>query len=254
MKVRLLHRNNTIHQSVITTDNCTGNAWVANGLAIIYEREAKDKMVYYNQYNKKWANIPYPSANHPKATVQTSGCGTTAGAMVIATLSDKKITPIDITKYSLKNGYRALEGTSEQLFPALAKKYNLDIKQTYNLIEMVNAVKKGGISICLMNDWFRDGSGHYIVVHKIVGKSIMIKDPASTFNSVKLFSKDLFARKGNGYFIFTKKPKIDQFVETIKYLSKYEIDEKYWLKKRKIDKYFPALMIKLADVIKKLSK
>lgn len=252
MKVRLLSHNNTISEHIIITDTITGNNWIANGIAIIHKKEMKDKMIYYNQYDKKWADIPYPSNNHPKATIQTSGCGTTAVAMILATLVDKKITPIDTTKYSLKNGYRALEGTSEALFPALAKKYKLNYKETYSRTEMLSELKKGRLIICLMSSWFKNGTGHYIVAHKIVGKAIKIKDPASTFNSMKIYSETIFKQKGMQYFIFSKPEKVDEYVEAIKYLDKNEmLDGKYWLPKRKIDKYFEALIVKIYKKIKK---
>lgn len=252
MKLQMLGHNNNKTDCILIVDKKTGTKWIADGLAVIYEREVKDKMVYYNQYDKRWANIPYPSKNHPKATIQTSGCGVTVGAMIIATLSDKKITPIEMAKYSLKNGYRALEGTSEELFPALAKKYNLKYNSTYSFNEMFAEVKKGKLAIGLMSNWFKSGTGHYIIINKIIGNFIKIKDPASTLNSAKLYTKYEIRQKGTMYFIFGKQEQKDEFVEAIKYLDKIGVaDAKYWNSKRKIDKYFPELIQKIVTHIKK---
>ncbi len=252
MKIHLLAIEHYISNHILDVDKKTGNNWIENGIAIKYEKERIKKMKYYNQYSWRWAKIPYPSKNHPDATIKSAGCGTTVGAMIVASLANKKITPIHITEFSLKNGFRDLEGTSEKLFKALAKEYNLDYKDTYNFSEMLKEVKKGKLAVGLMSSWFKDGTGHYIVIHKAVENNMLkIKDPASTFNTLRLYNQDYIRGKGQQYFIYSKKPARDLYVEAITELDKLNLaDKKYWLPKRKIDKYFPKLMENIVKYIK----
>jgi len=250
MKIHLLAIEHYISNHILDVDKKTGNNWIENGIAIKYEKERIKKMKYFNQYDKKWANYPYPSKNHPTATIQTAGCGTTCAAMIVATLANKLVTPLVITKFSLENGFRGLEGTDETLFPAIAKKYDLQYAETINLDNAIKAIKDKKTVICLMNNWFKNGCGHYIVAYKMVGGLIGIKDPASTINTAKLFTKSLFKQKGSKYFIYSKKPARDLYVEAITELDKLNLaDKKYWLPKRKIDKYFPKLMENIVKYI-----
>lgn len=252
MKVHLLLKNYCVDNKILEVDKKTGENWIDNFVAVKKIKKArKKKMIFYSQYDKKWGSIPYPSKNHPDGTILTSGCGITCGAMIVATLADKRITPVEIAKYSLKNGYRALEGTSEQLFPALAKKYNLEYSESNDLKNLIKALKNGKIAVCLMNNWFKPGSGHYVVAYKMIGSLIKIKDPASTINNAKLFSQSTFKNKGSNYFIFNKKPIKDEYLEALAELDKLKIlDRKYWADKRKIDKYFPELLQNFVKYIK----
>jgi hypothetical protein len=256
MKVHLLLKNYCVDNKILEVDKKTGENWIDNFVAVKKIKKArKKKMIYYSQYDKKWANYPYPSKNHPQATIQTSGCGTTSAAMIVANLSNKLITPLVMAKYALENGFRELEGTSETLFPAIAKKYNLEYSESNDLKNLIKALKNGKIAVCLMNNWFKPGSGHYVVAYKMIGSLIKIKDPASTINNAKLFSQSTFKNKGSNYFIFNKKPIKDEYLEALAELDKLEIlDRKYWAGKRKIDKYFTDLIQKIAKYVGKENK
>jgi len=252
MKIHLLAIGYYVSNHILDVDKKTYKFWVENGIAVKYEKERIKKMKYFNQYDKKWANYPYPHPKtHPDATIQTSGCGIVAAAIVVVNLADKLVTPLVMAKYSLKNGFRGLEGTDEALYPAIAKEYNLQYAETVNLNNAIKAIKDKKTVICLMDNWFKNGCGHYIVAYKTVGGLIGIKDPASTFNTAKLFTKSLFKQKGSKYFIYSKKPARDLYVEAIVELDKLNLaDKKYWLPKRKIDKYFPELMENIAKYVK----
>lgn len=249
MKVCLLLIDYGVSNHVIKTNKKTGDNWIKNLVAV--KSEGRDKMIYFSQYDKKWKNFPYSSKNHPKATIETAGCGITAAAIIIANLANKLINPLLMAKFSLENGYRGLEGTTEGLFPAIAKKYDLIFEQSNDIKDLMNALKNGKLVVCLMNDWFRPGMGHYIVAYKTIGGLIKIKDPASTINNAKLYSQSTFKTKGAQYFIYNAKPKKDEYIEAIVELDKLDIlDRQYWANKRKIDKYFPELIKNFAKYAK----
>ena len=44
--------------------------------------------VYYNQADPRWANHPYTAPSYSNATVKSSGCGPTCGAMVISSCKE----------------------------------------------------------------------------------------------------------------------------------------------------------------------
>ena len=59
--------------------------------------------VYYNQRDSRWGSHPYPSKNHPFATVRTSGCGTTCAAMIISSCKEI-IYPDKMSDISMEKG------------------------------------------------------------------------------------------------------------------------------------------------------
>ena len=64
--------------------------------------------VSYLQTDSRWAKKPYrvPGEN---STIGDSGCGPTAAAMLIETLTGKTYTPEDACAWSVAHGYKALK-------------------------------------------------------------------------------------------------------------------------------------------------
>ena len=74
--------------------------------------------VYYMQTDPKWANVDYTAKGETKNTLKISGCGPTSAAMLVATLKDKSVTPVEAAKWSLDHGYKAPnQGTYYSLNP-----------------------------------------------------------------------------------------------------------------------------------------
>ena len=109
-------------------------------------------MIIYSQRDKRWADYSYSAKPPHTETIKSSGCGVTSGAMIVANLTENKVTPIDIAKLSLKNGHRIDGvGTSHSLYPELAKMYNLKCKKSYDIEEAIKCVNKGGLAVCSTN-------------------------------------------------------------------------------------------------------
>lgn len=132
--------------------------------------------VYYNQKDRRWANHPYASANHPYATVGTSGCGTTCTAMIVSSCKEI-ITPDVMSDISKQNGYRGLEGTSDELFGYVANRWGIEMKRLHSSYEAHQACKEGYFVIitCAAGLW-TDG-GHYILAVGASDTDIEIYDP-----------------------------------------------------------------------------
>lgn len=148
------------------------------------------KPVYYLQIDPRWKKKDY-SAKGESTTIGASGCGPTAAAMLIETLTGKTFTPEDACKWSLQHGYKAVkQGTYYSYFvPQFAyfgiHCYQLSWENTYHKPnssvhdKALALLKQGYYLIALMKKGNWTSSGHFVVVWWADGK-VYINDPAST--------------------------------------------------------------------------
>lgn len=149
--------------------------------------------VDYKQYDSRWKNIKYDKSNG-HSTIGSAGCGTTCSAMVLATLVDSNITPVETSAWSLANGYKYPSGgTYYSYFVNQFNVYNIPCKQlnTVNLItqsransllyhnEAKKALEDGNLVIACMGKGNWTKSGHYILLYKYENGYVYINDPAS---------------------------------------------------------------------------
>ena len=146
--------------------------------------------VSYFQTDPRWRNKDY-SAEGESTTIGASGCGPTAAAMLIETLTGKTFTPAEACKWSLEHGYKACkQGTYYAYFvPQFAAHgiscYQLSWTNTYHKPndpihdKALNLLKQGYYLIALMKKGNWTTSGHFIVVWWADNK-IHINDPIST--------------------------------------------------------------------------
>lgn len=145
--------------------------------------------IYYMQTDKRWKNNDY-SAKGEKRTIGSSGCGPTCAAMIIATLKDSSVTPVETCRWALSNGYKALnQGTYYSYFIPQFKKYNIGCIRlnTSNLYgnrassvhtRAFDLLKQGYYLIACMGKGNWTTSGHFVVVWEKDGK-VRINDPYS---------------------------------------------------------------------------
>lgn len=138
--------------------------------------------IYYSQNNDvRWKNIVYSKIDKTK-TIGTSGCGITSPAMILSTILKKDIFPPEIATFSLENGYREEGiGTSYALYPALAKKYNVDFKKTNDINTLISLLKQGWLACmgCASGSTkIFSNSGHIIALMGITQEGkIIVHDP-----------------------------------------------------------------------------
>ena len=149
-----------------------------------------EKPVSYLQTDARWKNKPY-QVKGETATIGGSGCGPTAAAMLLSTLTGKTITPEDTCKWSVDHGYKALgNGTYYAYFaPQFAaygiKCWQLNWVNAYHnakatsFDETVKYLKQGYYAIALMKKGTWTSGGHFIVLWWADDK-VRINDPAST--------------------------------------------------------------------------
>lgn len=148
------------------------------------------KPVSYLQTDSRWKNVSY-SAKGESTTIGASGCGPTAAAMLIETLTGKIYTPKDACAWSLAHGYKALRsgtyyGYFKPQFAAFGitcwqiNSANIYGNKTSSVHEKAfSLLKQGYYLIACMGKGLWTSSGHYIVVWWEDGK-VRINDPAST--------------------------------------------------------------------------
>lgn len=128
--------------------------------------EMKDKketiqgFIYFNQADAAWNDNGYQ--------IKSSGCGPSAMAVCISSLTDKWVTPVDTTVWAYKNGYYSSAGASHEMVPALAKQYQLKCNGLGSDVSKVrDALKKKHPVVALMGPGYFTRKGHFIVLVSI---------------------------------------------------------------------------------------
>lgn len=87
------------------------------------------EVVYYNQYDERYANKPYGTDN-----IGGYGCGPTSMAIVVSSLTDDIVDPIEMAKWSYDNGYWCSKsGSYHALIPAAAKEWGLPVEGLFSI-------------------------------------------------------------------------------------------------------------------------
>ena len=153
-----------------TVDGCVGEA------------------VYYNQGEEPWASLPYGGSN-----IRSSGCGPTALAIVISTLTGEAVTPELTGRFAISGGhYVKGKGTSHAFPAAAAVHWGLSVVRVKRerMNEVVKGLKEGkmAVVICAENT-ISGSSGHYIVLTGVTESGYLtIADPGSRTRTGNLYS------------------------------------------------------------------
>ena len=110
--------------------------------------------VHYLQWDSRWKNVKY-STHTSKQTIGNSGCGPTAMAQIMATWVDKNITPVQMAKLSVDNGFRTYDsGTSWGFFKFVFEQYPTAFAKfvvTKSIQTLEAALANGALAVCSMN-------------------------------------------------------------------------------------------------------
>lgn len=148
------------------------------------------KPVSYLQTDARWKSKPY-RVKGETSTIGSAGCGPTCAAMVIATLADKSVTPVETCAWSVTHGYKALnQGTYYSYFKPQMAAYGIECKQLLSsrIINQPNHpihdqvkdyLAKGYYVIALMGPGTWTTGGHFVLLWGWDDK-VRINDPAST--------------------------------------------------------------------------
>lgn len=175
--------NLTSHDELAASDTTETGSYTLDG--ITYLKSNARNIIYLNQADARWGNKLY-GGNDPIAKY---GCGPTAMAMVISSMTGSIVLPDQMADWSRENGYYAYgSGSYHALIPNAAQAFGLQATSltdfTYDTIR--RELSTGKIIVALMKKGHFTTSGHFIIVHgtTLDGK-VLIADPMSLENSLK---------------------------------------------------------------------
>ena len=103
-------------------------------------------------------------------------------AIVISSLTDETVDPVQMAKWSYEHGYWASgNGSYHGLIPAAAKAWELPVEGCGidSGQKISDALSGGKLVVALMNKGHFTQSGHFIVLRGIRDGKILVADPAS---------------------------------------------------------------------------
>lgn len=121
------------------------------------KKETIADFIYFNQADAAWNDNGYQ--------IKSSGCGPTAMALCISSLTGKWVTPVDTASWAYANGYYSASGASHEMIPALAEKYKLNCNGLgTDLNKIRKALKEKHPVVALMGPGYFTKKGHFIVL------------------------------------------------------------------------------------------
>ena len=156
------------------------------------------EVVYYNQYDERYANKPYGTDN-----IGGYGCGPTSMAIVVSSLTDQTVDPPTMAEWAYQHGYWCSgNGSYHSLIPGAAEGFGLQWESisTDDPQAVVDALASGKLIVALMSKGHFTSSGHFMVLRGVTSEGkILVADPASRKRSEQEWDLSIIldeARKG----------------------------------------------------------
>jgi len=166
---------------------------------IVFTDGATD-VIYFNQLDEKYADEPYGTDK-----IGTSGCGPTALAIVVSSLTGRIVDPVEMAEWSVANGgWCEGNGSYHSLIPSAAQAFGLNVEgNVQNTPQIIiDALADGKLVIALMSKGHFTSGGHFIVLRGVTADGkILVADPSSKKRSELEWGFSLIlkeARKGAG--------------------------------------------------------
>ena len=150
------------------------------------------KLYYFNQGDEKWANKKFG-----RDSIGRYGCGPTALAMAVSSLTEKRVTPEEMAAWAASRGYAAPgSGSYLSIVAGTAAHYGLDCAPVAvsgaDAQTLYDALSTGGILVALMGPGHFTSGGHFILLHgTTLSGGILVADPNSRENSLAVWDADL---------------------------------------------------------------
>lgn len=164
------------------------------------ELTATDSFVKF--YKKDYTDASYGNGT----TIAEAGGGPLAMAMVISTLTDKEVSPVDAANWSLEHGYRSYgNGTAWAYVEDYAKENGLNCTQSnVNADSIMTNLKEGNPVVMVIGEGTYTDEGQFIVLTGVTddGK-IEIVDPGSEEKSKQTYDLDLFVNEGTQQWVIS---------------------------------------------------
>lgn len=136
-------------------------------------------VVYYNQTDERWGNHMYGTMH----TIAVGGCGPTALAMVVSSMTDRMIEPKEMADWSVENGHCCDgNGSYHTLINMGAEHFGLAVKSAGvgDGQQIIDALADGKLVVAIMGPGHFTVSGHFIVLRGVTAEGqILVADPVS---------------------------------------------------------------------------
>lgn len=133
---------------------------------------------YYNQTDARWKDYHYGASSD---TLAHYGCGPTAMAMIVSSLTPTTMIPPQISDWAVENKYwSAGSGSYHGLIPDCAQAYGLTVEPLadYSVEGILNQIRSGHILVALMKRGHFTANGHFIILIQATDDgNVRIADP-----------------------------------------------------------------------------
>lgn len=139
--------------------------------------DGQTNVVYFNQLDERYAGKPYGTDN-----IGGYGCGPTSMSIVVSSLTNDIVDPIQMAQWAYENGYWCSgSGSYHSLIPGAAKAWGLPVEgcSASEGQKIVDALSKGKLVVAIMLEGHFTSSGHFIVLRGVKDGKILVADPAS---------------------------------------------------------------------------
>lgn len=146
--------------------------------------------VYYNQGDPEWKDKLYGSD-----PIGPYGCGPTAMAIVVSSLTDRPMDPAQMADWAYQHGYwcsgsgsyhSIVQGTSDAFGLACSQVPDCDASTLYSHLS------GGGMAVAMVGPGHFTDNGHFIVLHgSTLNGKVLVADSNSRENSLALWDPQL---------------------------------------------------------------
>lgn len=197
---KALANNYAYNLSLFLGDGLLQNltAWNGNtipSLGNVSFTDGATEVVYYNQLDERYANEPYGTD-----VIGGYGCGPTAMAIVVSSLSTEAVDPIEMAAWSYDNGYWCKNsGSYHALIPAAAKNWGLAVSgcTASEPQRILDALAEGKLVVAIMGKGHFTSSGHFIVLRGVKDEQLLVADPASYTRSEQTWDLSLIVNEAS---------------------------------------------------------
>ena len=153
------------------------------------------EVVYFNQLDERWANKPYGTDN-----IGGYGCGPTAMSIVVSSLTDDIVDPVEMAEWAYQNGgWCSKSGSYHSLIPSAARAWGLNVEgcTASEPQRILDALSNGKLVVAIMIKGHFTSGGHFIVLRGVQDGQILVADPASYRRSEKLWDLSIILNEAS---------------------------------------------------------
>ncbi len=167
----------TVSRAATELDTSTGKEILTGGSV---------PLEYYNQKDEAWACQLFGSDN-----IGSYGCGPTALAMTVSSMTDYDINPAEMASWCASQGYCAPgDGSYLSIVQGTSVYFGLKCESLGALSpeQLIEKLRSGGVMVALMGQGHFTMGGHFILLHGVTEEGkILVADPNSRDNSLALW-------------------------------------------------------------------